>query len=145
MQRIRSFEIIGLLIILSLTAVACISSVGASNTGRLEGVTWVLKSYGDPNNLIAAVADKEVTLTFDKDEGRVSGNGGINGYGGNYQVDGNKLTIKDMVQTMMAGPEPLMSQEVAFFNILQSAQSYKISGQELTITGTEGVLVFRQR
>jgi heat shock protein HslJ len=38
-----------------------------------------------------------------------------------------------------------MSQEKAFFNILQSAQSYKISGQELTITGTEGILVFLQK
>jgi len=143
MKRIRSFEIIGLLIILSLTAVACISSAGA--TGKLEGVTWVLKSYGDPNHLTAAVADREVTLTFDRDKKEIRGNGGVNSYGSKYEVDGNKLTVSNIISTAMAGPEPLMSQEKAFFNILQSAQSYKISGQELTITGTEGILVFLQK
>jgi heat shock protein HslJ len=144
-KRIRSFEIIALLIILSLTAVACISSVGASNTNKLEGISWVLKSYGDPNNLKAAVADKVVTLTFDREKKEIGGSGGINGYGGNYQVDGNKLTVSNIISTAMAGPEPLMSQENAFFNILQSVQSYKINGQELTITGTKGILVFRQK
>lgn len=144
MKRIRLFEIIGAIVMLSLTAVACISSVGATNAGKLEGVTWVLKSYGDPDSLKMAVSGHEPTLTFDKDKKQISGNGGVNGYGGDYEVDGNRLTLSGIVHTLMASTDPsLNEQEAAFFQILASAESYKISGQELTITGTKGVLVFR--
>ncbi len=144
MRRIRLFEIIGALILLSLTAVACISSIG-TNADRLAGVTWVLKSYGDPNNLTAVVPDKETTLVFDKDKKTVGGNGGVNSYGGKYEVDGDKLTVSDIVSTKIAGPPPLQNQENAFFNILRSAQSFDIDGKELTITGAEGILVFTQK
>jgi heat shock protein HslJ len=145
-KRIRLFEIIGLLIILSLTAVACISSVGASNTGKLEGATWVLKSYGDPGNLKTVLPDKEATLIFEGGKKEIKGNAGINLYGGNYEVDGSKLTLTELFRTLMASTdEALNTQETAYFNILRSAVSYKIVGEALTITGTEGILVFRQR
>ncbi len=146
MKRIRLFELIGLVVILSLTAIACISSVGADNAGKLEGMTWVLKSYGDPNDLNTAVADRETTLTFDKDTKRVGGNGGVNSYGGDYKIDGDKLTINEIIHTEMASTnEALNTQETQFFKILQSAQSFKITGEELTITGTEGGLVFTHK
>jgi heat shock protein HslJ len=126
-----------------LTAVACISSAGATNAEKLEGMTWVLKSYGDPDNLKQAVPGHEATLTFDKEKKEVKGNGGVNGYGGKYVVDGNKLTISDLVSTLMASTDQALNeQEAAFFQILVSAQSYKINGQELTITGIKGVLLF---
>jgi heat shock protein HslJ len=118
--------------------------VGSTNAGKLEGVTWVLKSYGDPDSLKMAVSGHEPTLTFDKDKKQISGNGGVNGYGGDYEVDGNRLTLSGIVHTLMASTDPSRNeQEAAFFQILASAESYKISGQELTITGTKGALVFR--
>ncbi len=146
MKRIRLFEIISATIMLSLTAMACISSVGAVNADKLEDVTWVLKAYGEPNNLEGVIAGSDVTLTFDKDKHEVKGNGGVNGYGGNYEVDGNELTTSDIVHTMMASTDQsLNDQENAFFNILQSAQSFNIDDEQLMITGTEGVLVFLQK
>jgi heat shock protein HslJ len=145
-KRIRLFEIIGAIVMLSLTAVACISSVGATKAVKLEGITWVLKFYGDPNNLQGVIAGHEPTLTFDKEKGEINGNGGVNGYGGNYEIDGSKLTISGVIHTMIASTnQALNEQESAFFNILQSSQSYKIENQELTITGTRGVLVFREK
>jgi heat shock protein HslJ len=145
MQRIKPFEIIGAVVILSLTALAGISCVKVSNADKLEGVTWVLNSYGDPGNLKAAVPDKEVTLTFDGEKKEVKGNGGVNAYGGDYEAGGSKLTISSLYRTMIAGTEPLMSQEVEFFKILASAQSFDIEDNELTITGTEGVLIFTKK
>jgi heat shock protein HslJ len=145
MKSIKLFEVIGAIVIVSLTAFAGISCAQEANADKLAGVTWVLKSYGDIDNLQSVVSDKETTLTFDKEKQEISGNGGVNGYGGYYEADGNKLTVKDIIHTLMAGPEPLMNQEIAFFNILQSAQSFDIDGQELTITETEGVLKFGQK
>jgi heat shock protein HslJ len=145
MQRIRPFEVIGAIVILSLTAFAGISCVKTSNANKLEGVTWVLKSYGDPNNLKSAVPDKEVTLTFDGEKKEVKGNGGVNAYGGDYEANGNKLTMPSLYQTMIMGTEPLRSQEVTYFKILGSAQRFDIVDNELTITGKEGVLIFTQK
>jgi heat shock protein HslJ len=145
MPRIRLFEVIGVIIILSLTAFAGISCVKAANADKLLDVTWVMKSYGDPGNLKDVLPDKEVTLTFDKAEGRISGNGGVNAYGGDYEADGSKLTVSSIYRTMIAGPEPLMSQETAFFDILLAAQKFTINDQELKITGKEGMVVLTKK
>lgn len=119
---------------------------GADTTDlKLEGITWVLNSYGDEGNLTEALPDKEVTLIFYKEDNSVGGNGGVNSYGGDYKADGSNLTISNLITTLMAGPEPQMRQETSFFNILQSAQSYQIVGQRLMITGTEGMLVLTQK
>ena len=112
---------------------------------QLEDVTWALKSYGDEGNLIEALPDKETTLIFYSKDKSAGGNGGVNSYGGDYTLDGSKITISNLIMTLMAGPGPLMEQETKYFNILQSAQSYKIEGHSLKITGTEGVLVFTQK
>jgi heat shock protein HslJ len=146
MPRIRLLEIIGAIVIVSLTAFAGISCADEGNAEKLESATWALKSYGEPNDLKAAIPGHEPTLTFDNEKKEISGNGGVNGYGGNYEINGNKLTVSDVFRTMIASLDPALNeQETAYFNILVSAQSYKISGEELTITGSKGVLVFTQK
>ena len=144
MKRRRLIELIGATLMIALTAFAGISCT-KDGPAKLEGVTWVLKAYGEPGNLTAAVTDKDATLMLDRGEGTLGGNSGVNSYGGNYEADGNKLIVSDLVSTKIAGPPPLQNQENRFFNILRSAQSYEIVGGELTITGTEGVLVFNIR
>jgi heat shock protein HslJ len=142
--RIKFWEVLALVMILGLTAVACVSPANAD--AQLEGVTWVLKSYGDTANPTAAVSGHEPTLTFDADKKTVSGNTGVNGYGGDYTLEGSKLTFGPLMQTMMASTDPaLNAQETAYTKILGSAQNYKINNGQLTITGTEGVLVFVQK
>jgi heat shock protein HslJ len=145
-KRIRLFEIIGAIVIVALTVFAGISCADEGNAEKLEGVIWVLKSYGNPNDLKAALPNIEATLSFNGEKKEISGYGGINGYGGNYKVNGSKLTISGLIHTMMASADQsLNEQEAAFFQILASAQSYKINGQELKITGTKGVLVFKEK
>jgi heat shock protein HslJ len=143
MKRIRFIEVIGAVIIISIAVFAGISCTKVVATGKLEGITWALKYYGDSGNLQAALPDKEATLIFNKDKKQVTGNGGVNGYGGNYEINGSQLTVSAIIHTEMASVnQALNNQENTFFNILESAQSYKLNGQELTITGTKGLLVF---
>lgn len=136
---------LAILAMLALVSLSYVSSAMADNVPAPEGVTWVLKSYGDPDNLTPAVPDAETTLTFNKDNHEVGGSGGVNGYGGNYVIDGGGLTITGVIRTLMYGPEPVQTQENAFLKILESAKSFKIDGNQLTITGTEGTLVFIQK
>jgi heat shock protein HslJ len=145
-KKYRFFEIIAFTIILSLTVMAGVSCSKAQSAGNLDGVTWVLKSYGDAANPTLAIAGHEPTLTFDKEKMTIGGNGSVNSYGGNYAVDGSKLTTSQIVRTLMASTnEALNIQENAFFKLLGSAASFKIEGGQLTITGSEGILVFSQK
>jgi len=113
---------------------------------KLEGVTWVLQSYGDTANPAEAITGHEPTLTFDKEKMKISGNNGVNVYGGDYAVDGTSLSISQMMQTLMASANPaLNSQETAFMKILSSATSFNIKNNQLTLTGSEGTLVFLQK
>jgi heat shock protein HslJ len=136
-------------IILVLLVIAAAAGIAACTVSKdevkLEGVRWVLQSYGTPGNMIAPVTDNPAWIEFKSADKTVSGNAGVNGFGGKYKIDGNNLTINSLMQTLMAGPEPLMNQETAFMKILTSTQSFKIEGQELTITGLEGSLVFAQK
>ena len=144
MKHLRLYEILAFAILVSLTALAGVScSKAQTSSQQLEGITWVLKSYGHPPSMAQVLADKEVTLSFDKARGQISGNGGVNGYGGTYVLKGNQLTISDVVHTLIASTnQALNEQETAFFKILQSAQSFNINNGTLTITGSEGNLVF---
>ncbi len=148
MKKLRLYEVLAFTLMLSLTALAGVSCAkGQTNSGQqLEGVTWGLKSYGNPSSLTPVLQDKQVTLSLDKTKGQISGNGGVNGYGGTYILHGNQLTISDVVHTMIASVnQALNDQENTYFNILGSATAYNISGGNLRITGTQGTLVFSQQ
>lgn len=143
MKRIRPFEVFGFIIILALTVFAGVSCTKADTDQELTGVTWVLQSYGNPDKLTTVIGDKELTLIFNKDKQEISGSGGINGYGGNYEVDGNKLTVSRIIHTLIASTnEDLNNQENRFFQILESSKTFKIDGTQLTITGSQSTLVF---
>jgi heat shock protein HslJ len=74
---------------------------------------------------------------------KIGGNGGVNSYGGDYAVTGDKITVSGIIQTEMASTNPaLNTQENSYFKILGSARSFKIEGGQLMVTGSEGVLVF---
>jgi heat shock protein HslJ len=142
---LNTYKRIILVLLIIASAAGIVACTGSKDTAKLEGARWVLQSYGTSGTMTAAVADKEAWIEFNSADKTVSGNAGVNLISGKYKVDGNKLTWDSLMQTLMAGPEPLMSQETVFMKILVAAQSFKIEGRTLTITGTEGMLVFTQK
>jgi heat shock protein HslJ len=71
--------------------------------------------------------------------GEVAGNGGCNGYGGTYTVDGMNLSIVGVVSTMMAcEDQTLMTQETNFLSSLQLATNYTLEGDTLTLLDGDG-------
>ncbi len=106
-------------------------------TSPLDGPTWVLVSHGDPMSPTLTVSGTRVTATFAG--GRMSGNGGCNTYGGDFTVDGDSLTIGPAVSTMMfCEPAELMEQEQAYLALINTAASFTVSDEALTITTTDG-------
>lgn len=101
---------------------------------------WKLTAYGPVNAPTPAVEGVDAGLTFSQD-GKVSGNSGCNGLGGDYSVKGNEITFGEFVSTLMACEDPIMKQEDAAHRVLTGTATYEIEGDTLTITNKDLVLV----
>ena len=130
-----------LLVIIGSLLTACAGTASASLDGN-----WTLISYGSSSNPTPAVADTDASLTFDKD-GQLSGNVGCNGFGGEYKVDGNAITFGPIMSTMMYCTEPIMQQEGTTLAVLVETVTFKLDGDQLTITSADGnsVLVLARK
>jgi heat shock protein HslJ len=146
MKKYKLYEIAGITLLVALTFLSGFSCVKESGLDHLESATWVLKSYGQPGNLTNALPSVEVTLTVEKANNHVSGSGGVNAYSGHFEVKGDKLTVTNLIHTELASTnQALNEQENTYFSTLESAQRFKINDDELTITGTSGILVMTQK
>jgi len=121
-------------IIAGLLLSACSSG---TSTPELSDTNWKLEAYGPANDLIPAADGIETSIKFGAD-GQVSGNLGCNGFGGDYKQDGTRLTFGPMMSTLMACPEPQMSQETISFSILNGNVEFRVDGDKLTIDGAGG-------
>jgi heat shock protein HslJ len=108
--------------------------------GDLIGTQWRLLSYGAPTAPTPVIGEGPLTLEFGA-EGKLSGSGGCNGYGGKYAVSGQTLTISEIISTLMAClDDDATIQEATYFQALQTATRYERSqlGEQLTILYGEG-------
>lgn len=97
----------------------------------LDGHTYL--STGSTR--VTLIPGSRVTLTFD--EGRISANAGCNSMGGDYTLDGDRLTTGQMITTEMGCAEPLMQQDqwlAAFIADVQVTQD----GDTLTLDDGKG-------
>ncbi|NJC96896.1 MAG: hypothetical protein C3F07_09695 [Anaerolineales bacterium] len=120
----------GLLILLALAA--CAGGPSASIQGG-----WRLVSYGPPSNQTPVVPDVDTSIEFDS-EGRMSGNVGCNGFGGEYKVDGDTITFDQVVSTMMFCEGPVGEQELGTLAVLQKSAAFMLEGDTLKITSADG-------
>jgi len=106
--------------------VAC----GRTSNDPLNHTTWELYSIGN----YAPIPDSITTIRFEN--GKVSGLGGCNQYGGEYQVHGNKLSLDKLYMTEMAciSPEGIMEQEQRFLKALGDTSSFEIMNGQLQIS-----------
>jgi heat shock protein HslJ len=56
-------------------------------------------------------------------------------------VEGDQVTFSEIVSTLIACEEPLMSQEEAVLKVLAGTATYKIEGSTLTLTNNGLALV----
>jgi heat shock protein HslJ len=107
---------------------------GASNP--LVG-TWKLVSYGPPENPTPAAPHVDTSITF-KEDGKVEGNVGCNGFGGDYTVESDKITFGQLVSTLMFCEGPVGDQETTTLNVFTESVPFVIDGNTVTITSADG-------
>lgn len=127
------------LLVLFAIALALSACSAGESSSSLVGPAK-LDSYGPADAPIPAVPDTEAGITFNED-GTLTGNSGCNGFGGNYTVEGDRVTFSEIVSTLIACEEPLMSQESVVHQVLTDTATYKIEGNTLTLSNNGMVLV----
>ena len=120
---------------------AILMMLTACSTGKtspdLSATQWKLVSYGPVSDQTLAAPGIDTLLKFGAD-GKVGGNLGCNSFGGDYTQKGDQITFGPLVSTLMACPEPQMSQESISFAILTGSVNFTINGDSLTITDASG-------
>jgi len=103
--------------------VALLSGCGDTDTSadaptQLEG-SWQLETLG------GAKTDPAVVSQLNMNEGKASGNAGVNTFTGSYEApqDG-RVTFGPLATTMMAGPDAAMQQEQAFLKALAETKKF---------------------
>jgi heat shock protein HslJ len=138
----------------SATTNELVFSNGATVVAKLQGVkpataeekklngSWELTYIsGQKIAFNGLFPDKKPTINFNVPSPVVNGNGSCNGYGGQLKVEGNKITVSNIISTMMAcegGGEPI------FFRTLEKVTHYSIGADNsLTmLTGDIAVMKF---
>jgi heat shock protein HslJ len=99
----------------------------------LDGTEWTLAAIGGQ----PPVAGSTVTLRFA--EGRASGSGGCNQFGGPYTVSGSKIDFGALASTRRAClSEEMNRQETAYFRALDEAATYEASATRLVLRDSAG-------
>jgi heat shock protein HslJ len=135
--------IYALAMLISIPALAGCDSPAASTGLTLEDTNWVMEAYGEVGNLKNALPGVEVALYFDSAEMGAGGNGGINHYGGKYQLDGNQLTFPEgVITTCLGGHAAVLQQEEEYIRLLSSADSFEISNGKLHLICDSQEIIF---
>ena len=79
-----------------------------------------------------------VTIIFNED-GTFAGKGPVNNYFGNYVQDGESLTLEQVGNTQMYGPE--IEAEDAYFASLKTVTGFTVTDAGLTLTDANGKAV----
>lgn len=109
---------------------------------RLAGTRWVAVMINNGRGAVTSVVEGvDVTAAFGED-GRVTGSGGCNTYGGPYTVDGESLAVGPLAATMRAclEPEGVAEQEAAYFGALGRVASWSVREDRLRLRSADGAL-----
>jgi len=107
----------------------------------LENTYWKLTHLGNAP-VTAAERQREAHFILHPVDKRVSGSGGCNRVTGGYNLEGEKLTFKQMAGTLMACPAG-MDAEKAFLDVLPKVARARIDQQRLELIDGGGNVVAR--
>lgn len=107
------------------------------NADNLADTRWKLVSLGTGSEAVPVLLNSSVTLEFGAD-GKVSGQGGCNSYGGTYTVQDGSLKFGEIVSTLRACvDQTITEQEQRYLQALRGAQQYTLEGDSLTLSSSD--------
>jgi heat shock protein HslJ len=112
-------------LILSAAAFIYTGCSGSEGTASVKSTRWELTALMELSSLNFKA---KPTINF-KSDGRFTGFGGCNNFGGNYKIDGNKLTTSDIYSTEKYCES--MQVENIFIQAIQKTSTYEITDSKL--------------
>jgi heat shock protein HslJ len=110
------------------------SERAGQGAATIVGPVWVAEDIAG----VAATGEAPITLQLGAD-GRASGRGGCNGYGGAYTLAGDALSFGPLAATRMACAPALTDQEQRYFDTLEKVARYAVADDgALLLTTGEG-------
>jgi len=116
-------------LVVSVCALAVTGCGGDGGRSNLDGTSWRLVRWSD-----SGLDPNDFTITADFEDERIGGIAAVNNYGGPYETgpDG-AFSIGPLSSTMMAATGDEGRAEKIFFDLLESAASYEVVGDTLTL------------
>jgi heat shock protein HslJ len=120
------------LFVLALFILTACSSTSPDIAGE-----WKLVFYGDVASPTSTLPDVDTSIKFEN--GEMSGNVGCNGFGGSYELSGDKITFNGIMSTMMYCEET-SAQEQGVLGVFSDnlALQVQVNADSLTITSADG-------
>jgi len=115
-------------------------AAGCGDKAALDGTSWRLVGWS-----ISAIDSADFTITAQFQDGQMGGSSAVNTYGAPYETGGDgSLSLGSIAATEMAGPEPAMQAEAAYFDLLQQVRAYRLDDEQLTLLDGNGneLLIF---
>jgi len=105
---------------------------------------WVLTSGSGPEGDVPVLPAHRTTLIFGRygARGSAGGTSGCNDYGGPVQVEGDRIKLGDLVQTLMLCEQEVAASEEAYMGALAHVERIGRDGDELVLTGPSTELRF---
>ena len=110
-------------------------------TAELRGTDWRLVAVGDKPVTIADSA-RAAHIILQPNSKQVAGSGGCNRMFGVYELNGDALRFSGVGSTKMACKNG-MDTEAAFLPVLLRVKRWKITGQQLELSDSAGVVLAR--
>lgn len=104
-----------------------------SAANALADTQWVLETLGGN----PPVPQTQVTLNFIS-ASQAAGTDGCNRFTGGYTVDGSALTFGPLAGTMMACPDPIMTQARSFTQSLAATKTFGVANGRLSLMDESG-------
>ena len=122
-------------LVIGLFALLVLAACAGGSPATIKG-QWELVSHGSASSQTPAAPDVETSIEFL--DGKLSGNVGCNGFGGDYTVNGDTITFKSVMATLMFCEGPVGEQETATLSVLYESAAFVLDGNTLTLTSADG-------
>jgi len=103
-----------------------------ASTATLENTYWKALRLND-HDIVVTDEIRETHFVLHAENHTVAGNGGCNKMFGSYRLNGDSLLFSGLGATLMACPEPGMSNERMLNEVLTKTATYRIAGETLQL------------
>jgi heat shock protein HslJ len=111
--------------------------IGAPGGGAgITGINWHPVIVGNTQ----VPEDSGMFIRFEVD-GSINGHGGCNGFFGSLEQTDSGIAVGRLGSTRMACPEPVMSREIAFLDVLQQTTDFMTGKETLRLLDEENRVI----